>query len=93
LTFLAEGFWKLTFHLIHKFLNLDGRCHRHGQTNAVYVKCYYVPMSMESQLLERRKRAKEGSSRPVTSNSNDDTGVGTAIKFSNLYGEDSDDDA
>ena len=68
-------------------LFLDGRCHRHGQSNAVYVKCYYVPMSMESQILERRKRAKEGT---AAATSNDDD---TTIKFSHLYGDDSDDDA
>ena len=48
-------------------------------------------MSMESRLLERRKRVKEGSLLPATSRSNGDTG--TAVMFSNLYGDDSDNDA
>jgi hypothetical protein len=30
---------------------------RHGQTKAVHVKCYYAPVSVESRLLEWRKRA------------------------------------
>lgn len=38
-------------------------------------------MSMESQLLDRRKRAKEGSKERA------------ATKFSKLYGDESDDDA
>jgi hypothetical protein len=33
------------------------RCHRYGQTNAVHCKCYYTPVSVESRLLEWRKRA------------------------------------
>ena len=45
-------------------------------------------MSMESQLLDRRKRSKEDMSVPATSQSNDDR----TVKFSNLYGDDSDDD-
>jgi hypothetical protein len=48
-------------------------------------------MSMESQILERRKRAKEGTTStvaPTTSSSKDDA----TIKFSNLYGDDSDDE-
>lgn len=77
--------------LLMYFLKLDGRCHRHGQTNAVYVKCYYVPMSMESRLLDRRKRAKEitGTLVRATAHSTNDR----PINFSNLYGDDSDDDA
>ena len=46
-------------------------------------------MSMESQLLDRRKRAKETE---AVATSNNNTGT-VAIKFSNLYGDDSDDDA
>ncbi len=91
--FLSVRFWLTLrcFSLLLYFLQIDGRCHRHGQTNAVYVKCYYVPMSMESQLLDRRKRAKEitGTSLPATSHSTNDR----TINFSNLYGDDSDDDA
>jgi hypothetical protein len=33
------------------------RCHRYGQRQPVHVKCYYVPVSVESRLLEWRKRA------------------------------------
>ena len=47
-------------------------------------------MSMESQILERRKRAKEGTAVATAATSNDDD---TTIKFSHLYGDDSDDDA
>jgi hypothetical protein len=38
-------------------LLVGGRCHRHGQTKPVHVKCYYAPVSVESRLLEWRKRA------------------------------------
>jgi hypothetical protein len=38
-----------------------GRCHRYGQTKDVHCKCYYTPVSVESRLLEWRKRsANEG---------------------------------
>jgi hypothetical protein len=33
------------------------RCHRYGQRQPVHVKCYYAPVSVESRLLEWRKRA------------------------------------
>jgi SNF2 family DNA or RNA helicase len=33
------------------------RCHRYGQKNPVHCKCYFVPISVESRLLEWRKRA------------------------------------
>lgn len=33
------------------------RCHRYGQNRAVHYKCYYVPISVESRLLEWRKNA------------------------------------
>jgi hypothetical protein len=39
------------------WLLVGGRCHRHGQTKPVHVKCYYAPVSVESRLLEWRKRA------------------------------------
>lgn len=32
------------------------RCHRYGQTRPVVCKCYYAPVSVESRLLEWRKR-------------------------------------
>jgi hypothetical protein len=67
-------------------LFLDGRCHRHGQTNAVYVKCYYVPMSMESRLLDQRKRVNKNSGR--TQNMDQQK-----TPFTSLYGDDSDDEA
>lgn len=35
------------------------RCHRYGQEHPVHVKCYYAPVSVESRLLEWRKRASE----------------------------------
>ena len=33
------------------------RCHRYGQKDNVHVKVYYVPVTVESRLLEWRKRA------------------------------------
>ena len=33
------------------------RCHRYGQTKPVEVKCYYTPVSVESRLLEWRRRS------------------------------------
>lgn len=33
------------------------RCHRYGQTKPVHCKCYYTPVSVESRLLEWRRRA------------------------------------
>lgn len=33
------------------------RCHRYGQTKPVHCKVYYVPLSVESRLLEWRKQA------------------------------------
>jgi len=39
------------------------RCHRYGQTRPVHVKVYYTPVSVESRLLEWRKKALEGPSR------------------------------
>jgi len=33
------------------------RCHRYGQTRSVEVKCYYTPVSVESRLLEWRRRS------------------------------------
>jgi hypothetical protein len=35
------------------------RCHRYGQEHPVHVKVYYAPVSVESRLLEWRKRASE----------------------------------
>ena len=32
------------------------RCHRYGQKNNVHVKVYYVPVTVESRLLEWRSR-------------------------------------
>ena len=34
------------------------RCHRYGQTKPVHCKCYFAPVSVESRLLEWRRRAK-----------------------------------
>ena len=35
------------------------RCHRYGQEHPCHVKCYFAPVSVESRLLEWRKRASE----------------------------------
>lgn len=37
------------------------RCHRYSQKHIVSVKVYYTPVSVESRLLEWRKRAKDSS--------------------------------
>lgn len=47
------------------------RCHRYGQEHAVHVKCYYAPTSVESRLLEWRKRA----SKCASGNVNDTTKI------------------
>jgi hypothetical protein len=51
--------------LLEPFLRLSeeqqayGRCHRIGQTKPVQVTTYFSPISVESRLLEWRKRAAE----------------------------------
>jgi hypothetical protein len=42
------------------------RCHRYGQRQPVHVRCYYAPVSVESRLLEWRKRAFSDSRGTVT---------------------------
>lgn len=42
------------------------RCHRYGQEHAVHVKCYYAPCSVESRLMDWRKRAAERPSGATT---------------------------
>jgi hypothetical protein len=54
------------------------RCHRYGQENAVEVKCYYAPVSVESRLLEWRKRASERTAGNTTD---------TKIVYSTLEGD------
>jgi hypothetical protein len=70
----------------------DGRCHRHGQTHPVHVKCYYIPVSIESRLLDRRKIAagNSSSSNPITrATRNNDP----QIIFSSLNDDDDDDES
>ena len=52
------------------------RCHRYGQRNDVHVKIYYAPVSVESRLLEWRKKASE---------STPQSGGDTDIVFTNPY--------
>lgn len=59
------------------------RCHRYGQENPVHVKCYFAPVSVESRLLEWRKRASE---RPA-GNTTD-----TKIVYSPILAEDAEAD-
>ena len=42
------------------------RCHRYGQRQPVHVRCYYAPVTVESRLLECRKRAFSDSRGTVT---------------------------
>jgi len=61
------------------------RCHRYGQKNNVHVKVYYVPVSVESRLLEWRKRA----ANKITATP---TNSGANYVFTELFEEDSDDE-
>jgi hypothetical protein len=61
--------------LLEPFLRLSeeqqayGRCHRIGQTKPVQVTTYFSPISVESRLLEWRKRAAEnGPKSDITTN-------------------------
>mmetsp|Transcript_1813 Transcript_1813/g.1717 ORF Transcript_1813/g.1717 Transcript_1813/m.1717 type:complete len:404 (-) Transcript_1813:151-1362(-) len=58
------------------------RCHRYGQKNHVHIKIYYAPISVESRLLEWRKKA----SKTISQSS-----ANTKVVFTDLY-EDSDAD-
>lgn len=61
------------------------RCHRYGQKNDVHVKVYYVPVTVESRLLEWRKRA--ASKMAATSSGSNATYV-----FTELFEEEDSDD-
>jgi hypothetical protein len=61
------------------------RCHRYGQTNNVHVKVYYVPVTVESRLLEWRKRAANKMADTPTSS-------GANYVFTELFDEEESDD-
>lgn len=61
------------------------RCHRYGQTNNVHVKVYYVPVTVESRLLEWRKRAANKMADTLTSS-------GANYVFTELFDEEESDD-
>lgn len=71
------------------------RCHRYGQTKPVHCKCYYSPVSVESRLLEWRRRAvNEGTAAASPSNtaSLNPHIVYSSIPIDSSDGESEDDD-
>jgi hypothetical protein len=69
------------------------RCHRYGQRNPVHCKCYFVPISVESRLLEWRKRA-IGTQNSGTGYANDSSipDTRTNIVYSSMSSRDEVDD-
>ena len=63
------------------------RCHRYGQEHPVHVKVYYAPVSVESRLLEWRKRASERPAGNMT-----DTRVVYAAVATGAYEDDREED-
>mmetsp|Transcript_40151 Transcript_40151/g.82611 ORF Transcript_40151/g.82611 Transcript_40151/m.82611 type:complete len:886 (+) Transcript_40151:499-3156(+) len=62
------------------------RCHRYGQKKDVHVKVYYAPVSVESRLLEWRKKAAEEITTSGSSNS-------TNYVFTQLFDDEGEDDS